>query len=40
MSLTTNEMITILRNEVNIRNDGLEDCLYMSMSDDDILLFI
>lgn len=40
MSLTTSEIITLLRNEVNIRNDGLEDCLFMSMSDDDILLFI
>ena len=40
MSLTTSEMITLLRNEVNIKNNGLEDCVYMSMSDDDILLYI
>ena len=40
MSLSTDNLITILRREVNIKIAGVEDSAYLSMSDEDIALFL
>lgn len=40
MLLTVDNMVSILRSSVNIQNEDVVDTAYLSMSDDDIKLFI